>query len=667
MKLKVKLLIPMVIILILAVGGVGLFAFFEVDDLVGNLVDLQLQDSINTVENTLDERLEIMNVTKQALNEKNIKLAQMVAKLIGAQPGILKTSNMLDLSKNLGVDEIHVTDENGVLTYGTNEEFFGFDYGTTEQTKPFLRAIVDKGFTLAQEPTPRGADQTLFQYIGVARIDKPGVVQVGIEPSTIEALMKKMEVQSLVERIHLGETGYVYIADEEGIIIAHPQQKQIGIELKSFDWGKKILEQNEGRIEYEHEMINKKSQFRKWKNYIIVSTIETSEIMEGFNKFKISIFAILIAAVLVSILAISILLKLQLIKPLKQLVYCMEEVGQGNLAIEINVESKDEIGMLARSFVKMNEQMRKIIQGIKETAVKSKDISSIIVRTSEEMGASSTEIAKTILEIASGATDQAIEGKKGFDISNDLAVNLEGIIDRLNIAHREAIGMGQKNEQAVCSFKELDISFSDNSRAADMVGKSIEELEEKSNKINMIVETIKSIADQTSLLALNAAIEAARAGENGRGFAVVADEIRKLADQSSRSTGEVQGMIQEIFEVMNRTSTTMEDAKTIVLRANHHLMETTNIYGEMKTSVDRVIDNIKALNTDIGFIEESKKNMIDTMVTISSVAQQAAASTEEISAVAEEQTASIEEVVASIQELDEIIKELSKSVDVFRL
>ena len=96
--------------------------------------------------------------------------------MISIDPTLLETAKMVSLAKELGVTEIHVTDGKGVLLYGNITGFYGFDFNTTDQTLPFVELIGKRNASLAQEPSPRGTDNVLFQYIGVARIDEPGVV-----------------------------------------------------------------------------------------------------------------------------------------------------------------------------------------------------------------------------------------------------------------------------------------------------------------------------------------------------------------------------------------------------------------------------------------------------------------------------------------------------------
>ena len=185
MKLRGKIVLVTGLIIIIAIVIQGVFNIIKTSSSIESVVELQLLDQVVSIEKEVQAAKQTIDITKNAINEKNIALTQAVAKIIAIDPTWLEERKMTELATLLGVSELHVTDGKGVLLYGNVPGFYGFDFNTSEQTLPFIELIGKKGASLAQEPSPRGTDNALFQYIGVARMDEPGVVQIGIEPKAI--------------------------------------------------------------------------------------------------------------------------------------------------------------------------------------------------------------------------------------------------------------------------------------------------------------------------------------------------------------------------------------------------------------------------------------------------------------------------------------------------
>jgi len=162
MKLQTKILTPIFAILVLSFLVVGLIT-------------------------ALNSR-GIENAVLDQLDKKNIALAQTLAFLVDEDPGKLEPDKMAQLARLFYVDEVHVTDENGILRWGNVAEFYGFDFSASEQTRPLLEILNNPALTIAQYPQPRGADGVMFQYVSVSRTDQRGIVQVGVDMETITTI-----------------------------------------------------------------------------------------------------------------------------------------------------------------------------------------------------------------------------------------------------------------------------------------------------------------------------------------------------------------------------------------------------------------------------------------------------------------------------------------------
>ena len=227
MKLRSKILMPVMLILIVAVSSISAINYVIARQSVMEMIDAEMDSVIGNF--YVAERMshEISGIVMRELDSKNIALARALAEIISLNPAVLETAEMSRLAQRFNVTEIHVADGDGILRWGNVPAFFGFDFASGDQARPFLRILEDPSFELAQEAQPNAAIGAYFSYTGVARLDAPGFVQVGITAEIIDSLAAEFDIQRTIEETRLGINGVLFIV-EAGRISAHPDSSLIG-------------------------------------------------------------------------------------------------------------------------------------------------------------------------------------------------------------------------------------------------------------------------------------------------------------------------------------------------------------------------------------------------------------------------------------------------------
>jgi methyl-accepting chemotaxis protein len=338
-------------------------------------------------------------------------------------------------------------------------------------------------------------------------------------------------------------------------------------------------------------------------------------------------------------------------QPLRRLVGAAEQLGEGDLRVQLDERMLREFDALRTTFNGMAVQLRTLVT---ETISISEQISSSaadLTTISEEVAASSGQVATAMVEITSGAESQS--------------AGLQATTCSLSEVARRAQEIGAASERVTALGGQIhQVAAESRTQVAGAIGmlldirgvvqtseQEVRELAQASKQIDRFVETIAGVARQTNLLALNAAIEAARAGEHGRGFAVVAEEVRKLADGSATAAQEVAQIVEEIRERIGGMVKTMERGSTTVAGVEEVSKTASVALEQIIASIADVRDAAEAVTEAV----ESSRAMIHTVENslgeVSGTAESHAASAQEVSAAAEEQSAATEQMSASSSEL----------------
>ena len=348
----------------------------------------------------------------------------------------------------------------------------------------------------------------------------------------------------------------------------------------------------------------------------------TSEENSALAGDALKIMLAVMAGAVIAAVGLGFIIALMISRPVKELAGQAEAVATGDLTVDVNPRSNDELGMLAASFKKMIVNLRETIGQVGEAAAAVASASTQISSSTEEMAAGANEQTSQAGEVAT-----AVEEMTKTIVEN--SKNAGHTAETAKAAREAAEGGGKVVAETVVGMK----------RIADVVNRSahtVRELGKSSDQIGEIIGVIDDIADQTNLLALNAAIEAARAGEQGRGFAVVADEVRKLAERTTKATKEIAGMIKTIQADTTGAVTSMEEGTSevdsgikLADRAGSSLSE---IVLMIKNLTDMVSQIAAASEEQSSASEQISKN-VDA---ISSVTSQSASAIQQIARAAED-------------------------------
>ena len=382
------------------------------------------------------------------------------------------------------------------------------------------------------------------------------------------------------------------------------------------------------------------------------SDIQVKEaILTGSNNQRAMLILSLVAVTLSLVLAM--LLTRSIIRPVNKAAALAANMAGGDFTTQLDIEQKDEIGLMIKSLNTMANQVGSIIREI--------------INGISKLSSSSSDLAAVSKQLSSSARDTADKSGTVASAAEEMSVNIQSVSAAMEQSSSNVNMVASSTEEMTVTVNEIAQSaekarsISEGAvKQSRLTSQKMAALGDSAQKIGRVTETITEISEQTNLLALNATIEAARAGDAGKGFAVVANEIKELARQTAAATVDIKN---QISEMQDTTSTTVEDIEKIsavIVEINSVINGIATAIEEQSTVSSEIAGNISQASQGIAEVNE---NVAQSTVVISDITREIAGINQQSNQVGE----GSRQVQLSAHDLAELAVQLDTLVKKFKV
>ncbi|MBP2245864.1 methyl-accepting chemotaxis protein [Paenibacillus xylanexedens] len=472
-----------------------------------------------------------------------------------------------------------------------------------------------------------------------------------------------------LQNININDEGKVIILDRVGMVIYDSaDEKLAGQKMESGEYQSLIdlapsAELQQGDISTDEKVAYYSKIPRS--DWTVVVEDKLSDVQKPLRAMAKQMYIVLFSAIAVSVVA-GILISLLVTRPITRLTVLFRQLAGGDLTVQAQGKYSGEFKQLVDSFNTMAAGNKQLISSMNHSIGILKTSTSELEQSTQQTSTTIAETTTTAFEISRAMESQANDTEaivdKFMNVGNKIA-NVNGMSQAVKFKADEITDAFKNNHEVIDALIAVN---GQNEIEVGNISKITVQLAESSSGIHQITGTIAEIANQTKLLALNASIEAARAGDQGRGFAVVASEIRKLAEQTTAQSEDINRIVMQTIDHVEQNNRSVQAIEAIAEQHKSSVSQTKETFNFVTENMNEMMSQVQAIATEIESIERDKDDVIGAAQNLSASGEEVSASVEEVTATMQEQSGMTEHLTDMVQRIDELTKQLAEEASRFK-
>ena len=659
LSLKSKLILGGVIASMLPLAIVGYFSVSKATKAVvasANFQAMQIsQDlAVLTEEIISQEKIYAESIAQApVLKEAVVKLYESGANAAQNELSALQEFLSAIFEKSQGRYEgILVTDQSGRVIAEHKKGVSRIDLGDRE----YFRQAKNSGMNLS---TPLLSKASGGPIVSLA---VPLKTPSGQFCGAIVFIIKLDRLSEKITVVKMGKTGYPFMTDTQGLVIAHPSAENIFktniAKIKGMEEiARRTIAQEAGVAAYRFKGVDKIAGFAPvkstgWSITVTQNEHEFLSTVHSMQRLVIIVGSIFLLIIVLGILWFVKGIMAQLGGEPSDIAYIADSIAEGNLTITFREDPGSSTGVYA---------------SMKQMAGNLTDILSEITHGTQTLTSSSTELATISEQMADNSEHTSERSNSVAAAAEEMTANMNGVAAATEETANNIQMIVAAAEEMSSTIAEIASNTAKGShttmeavKKAEEVSHKVNDLGQAASQISKVTEAIADISEQTNLLALNATIEAARAGEAGKGFAVVAGEIKALAQQTAEATSEIGSRIGEVQATTKESVVAIESIVEVINEINTIVTSVAAAIEEQSATTQEIAHNVSQAGEGVHEVNENINQA-------SEVAGEVSKDIHKVSLASDEMHAGSLQVHESSSDLSKLAEDLNQLVARFKL